>query len=106
MVSGVGTLGATYIVKADDRFYYKDASVLCFENRYGMLSEYIKYLLESPLLYSQIYDSSAFGTTVATLTMDRAYSFVIPIPPLAEQHRIVECLDTILPMCDALIKEI
>ena len=32
MVSAVGTLGKTYVVQKDDRFYYKDASVLCFEN--------------------------------------------------------------------------
>ena len=32
MVSAVGTLGAVYVVKEDDRFYYKDASVLCFKN--------------------------------------------------------------------------
>lgn len=32
MVTAVGTLGKTYIVKETDRFYYKDASVICFEN--------------------------------------------------------------------------
>ena len=32
MVSGVGTIGKIYIVKPSDHFYYKDASVLCFEN--------------------------------------------------------------------------
>ena len=30
MVSGVGTIGKTYVVKENDKFYYKDASVLCF----------------------------------------------------------------------------
>lgn len=34
MVSAVGTLGKTYVVEEGDIFYYKDASVLCFEN-YG-----------------------------------------------------------------------
>lgn len=29
MVSAVGTLGEVYLVKNNDRFYYKDASVLC-----------------------------------------------------------------------------
>ena len=32
MVSAVGTLGKTYVVEEGDIFYYKDASVLCFEN--------------------------------------------------------------------------
>ncbi len=32
MISAVGTLGKAYIVKEKDKFYYKDASVLCIEN--------------------------------------------------------------------------
>lgn len=44
MVSAVGTLGKTYVVQPDDKFYYKDASVLCFEN-YGKVSPYyLSYL--------------------------------------------------------------
>ena len=45
MVSGVGTIGKVYIVKPEDQFYYKDASVLCFENRNKMLvSKFAKIL--------------------------------------------------------------
>ena len=104
MVSGVGTLGAAYIVKATDRFYYKDASVLCFENRFGIFPQYLLLLLNSPLLKKQIYSNEAFGTTVATLTMDRAYSFRIPLPPLAEQERIVERVDALMKEIDELEK--
>ena len=32
MLSAVGTIGKVYIVKSQDRFYYKDASVICFQN--------------------------------------------------------------------------
>lgn len=48
MVSGVGTIGRVYIVSPSDRFYYKDASVLCFENRSGIVnSEFARIMLES-----------------------------------------------------------
>jgi type I restriction enzyme S subunit len=30
MVTDVGTLGKTYIVRDTDKFYYKDVSVICF----------------------------------------------------------------------------
>ena len=33
MVSGVGTIGKIYVVQSGDIFYYKDASVLCFQNK-------------------------------------------------------------------------
>jgi len=32
MVSAVGTIGKVYVVKNKDCFYYKDASVICFQN--------------------------------------------------------------------------
>ncbi len=32
MISAVGTLGKSYVVKPGDKFYYKDASVLCLKN--------------------------------------------------------------------------
>ena len=102
LVSGVGTLGATYIVKETDRFYYKDASVLCFENINNQNSNFAKYLLNTPYVIKQIYDQSAFGTTVATLTMKRANVFVVALPPLEEQQRIVDKLDELLPLVDSL----
>lgn len=102
MVSGVGTLGASYIVKETDKFYYKDASVLCFENRFGIFSSFLKMMLESPWLHSQIYAPEAYGTTVATLTMERANQFLIPLPPLAEQHRIVARVDELMAKIDEL----
>lgn len=104
MVSGVGTLGASYIVKDTDKFYYKDASVLCFENRFGVYPAYLRLLMETPLMMSQIYASEAYGTTVATLTMDRAYAFVLPLPPLAEQHRIVARAEELMAKIDELEK--
>lgn len=98
MVSGVGTLGATYIVKQTDRFYYKDASVLCFENRNEISSKFLQFVLQTPYMVSQIYATEAYGTTVATLTMERANKFILALPPLEEQNRIVAKLEQILPL--------
>lgn len=100
LVSGVGTLGATYIVKDTDRFYYKDASVLCFENINKQNSQFAKYLLQAPYMIQQIYDPSAFGTTVATLTMKRANLFVVALPPVEEQARIVARVDELMAKID------
>lgn len=100
LVSGVGTLGATYIVKDTDRFYYKDASVLCFENINKQNSQFAKYLLQTPYMIQQIYDPSAFGTTVATLTMKRANLFVVALPPVEEQARIVARVDELMAKID------
>ena len=101
MVSAVGTLGKTYIVKDKDKFYYKDASVICLENYGYILPEYLKYIMASEMMMRQIRSNSG-GTTVATLTMVRMAQYIFPLPPLAEQKRIVESLKVLLSMCERL----
>ena len=99
MVTAVGTLGKTYIVKQDDHFYYKDASVICFENYGHILPEYLKYVMQSEMMNNQIRSNSS-GTTVATLTMVRMVEYFFPLPPLAEQKRIVARLEELLPLIE------
>ena len=89
MVTAVGTLGKTYIVKDRDRFYYKDASVICFENFGKINPAYLKLLMYSPYMEEQIKQNSA-GTTVGTITIVKANEYLIPLPPLMEQQRIVD----------------
>ena len=96
MVTAVGTLGKTYIVKESDKFYYKDASVICFENRYGMCPEYLSMMMQTPLMLQQI-KSNSEGTTVATLTMVRMVEYIFPLPPVEEQRRIIAKIEELLP---------
>ena len=94
MVSGVGTIGKVYVVKVDDCFYYKDASVLCFENRTGAIdSQFARYMLESKFIQAQMKDNSK-GTTVDTITISAAMEYVCVLPPLSEQKRIVAAIET------------
>ena len=48
--------------------------------------------------------SKSGKTTFNYLSVGKLKEFVIPIPPLAEQKRIVEKLDEMLPYCDELLK--
>ena len=89
MVTAVGTLVKSYIVKDSDRFYYKDASVICFENFGKITPAYLKLLMYSPYMEDQIKQNSA-GTTVGTITIVKANEYLIPLPPLMEQQRIVD----------------
>ncbi len=99
MITAVGTLGKVYIVKRDDVFYYKDGSVLCLENRYGLDPHYIKIAIESPIFIDQ-YKGESQGTTVATLTMVRLNEYLFPLPPLSEQRRIVAKIEELLPLVE------
>jgi len=93
----VGTLGKTYVVNANDRFYYKDASVLCFENFGGINPYYLVFVMKSDMMRKQI-ESNSGGTTVDTLTMVRMIRYLLPLPPLAEQKRIAQKIDELMPL--------
>ena len=99
MVTAVGTLGKTYIVKPKDQFYYKDASVICLENYGHIDSVFLRYVMQSEMMKNQIHTNSS-GTTVATLTMVRMIQYLLPLPPLAEQKRIVAKIEELLPLVD------
>ena len=90
MVSAVGTIGKTYIVKESDCFYYKDASVLRFSKRlYDINSSFLKLWIESDFIQSQMYAHSN-GTTVDTITISTAQEYYFPLPPINEQIKITE----------------
>ena len=99
MVTAVGTLGKCYVVQDGDRFYYKDASVICLENYARLFSKYLQLIMQSEMLMKQIRSNSS-GTTVATLTMVRMVQYLLPLPPLAEQKRIVAKIEEMLPYID------
>ena len=102
MVSGVGTIGKVYVVKSTDRFYYKDASVLCFENRNGIIdSQYARYMLMSEFIQKQMRENSK-GTTVDTITISAAMNYICLIPPLNEQKRIVLAIEKMLNHLNAI----
>ena len=55
-------------------------------------SEFLYYLLSSPVVFQQ-FNSKAAGSTVRNLNISLVSSVDIPVPPLPEQQRIVAILD-------------
>ncbi len=88
MITAVGTLGKTYIVKKNDRFYYKDASVISLKNKFNQNINYMDLLFKTPYMLDLIKEK-ATGTTVGTITIEKAANYLIPFPPSFEQSRIV-----------------
>ncbi|WP_423478953.1 restriction endonuclease subunit S [Priestia megaterium] len=95
LITGVGTIGQTYIVNKENKFYFKDASVIWFKNIFNLNVKYIDYYFKSTYAKNQIKEMSA-GTTVDTYTISNTKKTLIPLAPNCEQRRITEKVEHLL----------
>lgn len=91
VITAIGTIGNTHIVKKDDRFYFKDASVLWLNKITETSSDFINLWLKSRLFTEQLERGN--GATVDTLTIQKLQNLTVNLPPLSEQKRIVKILN-------------
>ena len=80
------------------------AVLTCHAN---LLNKYLFYYLMSPDFdaYANNTDN-AKGVAYPAINDDRLYKALIPIPPVAEQHRIVSAIDSVnIPLCEYGSKE-
>ena len=63
-------------------------------------SEYIRTWLRTGNVYGLIEERAAGSTNQVELTAQMALNQVVPLPPLAEQHRIVAKVDELMALCD------
>lgn len=61
------------------------------------------YFILAPQFQQQLKDNCT-GTTAKGIKAEKLKHFLIPLPPLEEQHRIVAKIEELLPFCDQLIK--
>ncbi len=101
LITAIGTIGSSYIVQRNDKFYFKDGSVLWLQKKTDILSEYVNYWIRSQLFKSQL--DKGNGTTVDTLTISKLTNLSLPLPPLPEQQRIVAKLDSTFTEIDTAI---
>ncbi len=94
LVTGVGTIGQTYIVRKNDKFYFKDGNVLWFKLNRKICSEFLNQAFKTKYIKRQLSDNASI-TTVATFTIDGARKTKIILPSLPEQTKIANFLSAI-----------
>ena len=79
------------------RFYYASKVVKCCK----MEKKFLCLALQSPFIQSQI-KSVTTKVGQPKLAIKRIENFIVPVPPLMEQHRIVAKIGELLPLCQQL----
>ncbi len=98
LLTSVGSIGNLWICDGRE-FYYKDGNVTQICSNSSFDSQYVALYLSSPLFFEQI-RSSVAGTAYNALTIIKLKSLILPLPPLAEQKRIVAKLEQVLPLAE------
>ena len=96
LVTGVGSIGIPYLVKGNDRFYFKDGNIIWLKNRgTKLLGRFLHLLYGTQFVQSQIKTMAGVGT-VGTYTIDNANRTSVVFPTdNAEQQNIAECLSSV-----------
>ncbi|POP83202.1 restriction endonuclease [Pseudomonas syringae] len=97
-----GLLGSAAFVPTDGKTYLHNQRLgkLVF-NRKLLSPEYVFHYFNGPFLRACIADSST-GMKVKHTSPEKMGCILFPLPPLAEQHRIVAKLDQLMALCDQL----
>ncbi|MEI6609077.1 MAG: restriction endonuclease subunit S [Deltaproteobacteria bacterium] len=96
-----GTIGKSYLVENIDVKAVFASYLIRVKRIEGMYSPFIKTYLGSQLYWQQLYKNS-MGTGQPNVNATALKGLVFPIPPLAEQHRIVAKVDELMALCDSL----
>ena len=94
LVTGVGSIGVPYLVKGNDKFYFKDGNIIWFKNRGEIWPDYFLHAFRSDRIQKQIMEMACVGT-IGSYTITNGKRTLIALPPLDEQKRIVEILDSL-----------
>jgi type I restriction enzyme S subunit len=101
LISLVGTIGKVLILSENCQPGIINPRLVKLSLYKDIHRKYISLVLSSPLIQSELSDKSHGGTmNILNLSLIRDLS--MPIPPVPEQHRIVQKVDELMVLCDQL----
>lgn len=91
LLTSVGTLGIPYIVRANEKFYFKDGNLTWIKKSKNFLPEYLYYYLISDEGKFKL-ENISIGTTQKAITIVGLKGLEISLPPLDIQKKIAGVL--------------
>lgn len=103
LLGRIGTIGKAVVVDTDIEFSLFVSAAQIRPDRGKILSRYLQYVLNSPFCRAQFDNIKVGGATHTNkLNLKDLRSVKVPLPPLAEQKRIVAKVDELMELCDRL----
>ena len=103
LLGRIGTLGKAVLVATDAEFsLFVSVGLIRFEHCHTV-PEYLCLALNSPFVEAE-FDRIKIGggTHTNKLNLGDLHTVALPLPPLAEQHRIVAKVDELMALCERL----
>ena len=104
--TGTGTVGRTRLFKNEYlgkySFTIPDSHVTIVRTSDSIMSDYVFYVLSSFTIQKYFEDNLAGSTNQKELYINIVHDLCFPLPPLAEQHRIVAKIEELLTMIERL----
>ena len=94
------TTGVAAINSLDEPFSML-SSVALLKTSVGLSNEYLLKAMTAHFFYQEMRAGMA-GVAITRVTLAKLNNAIIPLPPLAEQHRIVAKVDELMALCDRL----
>jgi type I restriction enzyme, S subunit len=102
LICRIGTLGRVTLVDTEEPFsLFVSVGLIKFIQKYYM-PLFTHIVLQSPLLTNQYEEIKAGGSHTNKLNLKDIPRLILPVAPLAEQHRIVAKVDELMALCDQL----
>lgn len=93
----IGTIGNPVLVNTEDEFSIKNVALFKNYPNKNVETKYILYFLKA--IKKQLKEEAS-GAVQSFLSLTYLRKLLIPLPPIAEQERIVEKIDEIMAICD------
>lgn len=103
LLGRIGTLGKAVLVETDEEFSLFVSVGLIRIDHENVCAPFIRLLLNSPFVEEE-FDRIKIGggTHTNKLNLGDLHTVALPLPPLAEQHRIVAKVHELMALCDRL----
>ncbi|MDZ7663001.1 restriction endonuclease subunit S [Thiohalophilus sp.] len=101
LLTKVGTTGIPVLVDTNEEFSIFVSVALIKFPQDKLVGKYLSWLVSSPIVKAQSVEGTE-GVGNKNLVLRKIAAFLLAIPPVNEQHRIVAKIDELIALCNAL----